>query len=215
MGEIVEMDSKIAERRIADRDRKRADRAAKKAKRDEVDQLAQRRREADAAADDAERRRKERAAMILCELTEPIDESSDVDYWNWFLGELETFLHPFEQLKPFEKSYQHLSASPAGQAVLRYFGVEPLDLTDCIADSGGIHSWTPVPASNDPKESRSPVALSMELIIFYERQLQEKFTKTQQVEVERKRLRRERMKELERQYLGARRLLTERLAVTQ
>jgi flagellar biosynthesis GTPase FlhF len=207
----AEEDRKAEAKRIADRDRKRSERAVKKSKRDEASLLAQARRHAEAQAEDAERRKSERENLIISELTPPTDAESDTEYFQWFLGELDIFLFPFEQLKPFEKFFQHISASPAGRLVLKYFGVEPMDLTGCIADCEGIRPWSPLPAQTNPADSISPAVLSSELKIFYERQMQEKFAKTELEETERKRKHREHLRNLEKTYLAARKQMKETL----
>jgi hypothetical protein len=210
---LTEEDRKAEAKRIADRDRKRSKRAVKKSKRDEVSLLAQARRDAEAQAEDAARIRREREALIVSEFTPPISETDgDVPgYWNWVLTNLDDFLAQFES-GSFERTYQHLSVSPAGRLALQYLGVAPMDcIAGCIADSEGIHAWAPLPASTNPNESSSPVKLSSELTEFYRRQMEEKFAKTELEDAEKKRRHRENMRELEHKYLTGRRAMKARL----
>jgi hypothetical protein len=55
----------------------RASTVVKNLKRDAVEQMAQARLAADLAAADVARRHAEREAMLVAELTQPIDETSD------------------------------------------------------------------------------------------------------------------------------------------
>lgn len=200
---LTEEERKAEAKRIADRDRKRSERAIRKKKKDEVTALAQARRDAEAQAEDAQRRRNEREAMLLAELTPPIDEISDPEYWLWVLREIDDYLHQFESMT-FTKAYEHLSASPAGRAALRYFGVEPMCIAGCIATDTGIIPWSPLPATTDPNVSHQPAVLSPELRDFYNKQMQEKFSKIELEAAEKRRHHRERTKDLERQYLAGR-----------
>jgi hypothetical protein len=63
--------------------------SVKNLKRDAVEQLAQARLAADLAAADVARRHAEREAMLVAELTQPIDETSDPEYFLWFLQNLD------------------------------------------------------------------------------------------------------------------------------
>ena len=159
-------------RRIADRDRKRVQRAREKAARESSPAFQKRIREeslAEITRRQAQERR-EREALIWGELTPPIQPDEPIEgtgesYWKWFLGELEIYID--EQARgaagSWELFYYRLSETTAGNRVLEFFGVEPLDTNDGKFYLALVHqpSGPPVPVFTNltPEERDAVTAL--------------------------------------------------------
>jgi hypothetical protein len=147
----------VEARREADRLRKRAQRQRDREAR-QADEVAERIREArteqaaqsEQATAQREQERRARNANIVAELADPIQpDTVDEDgnsYWATCVQpEVESFID--EHQRASGGSWEHylfeLSSSQAGRAVLRFYGVEPLD----IPLGGFVHSghkffWT-------------------------------------------------------------------------
>ncbi len=129
----LEADRKAAEKREADKLRKRQERANAKLLKDLKSRKQEGQLEKEAASKRAQQIESERRALLLQELplflTEPDSELSDEDgptipSWKAYVREqLELFLYPFEQ-REFSSLYWSLATTELGRLVLDLFGVE-------------------------------------------------------------------------------------------
>jgi hypothetical protein len=135
----LEAESKAAEKREADKLRKRRDRADVKFRKDLKNRQQQGQLEKEQASKQAQKIESERKALLLQELplflTEPDEECTDESEqpipgtsWKAYVREqLELFLYPLEQ-KEFSSLYWSLAITEVGRLVLDLFDVEYLKL---------------------------------------------------------------------------------------
>jgi len=149
----------VEARRLADRDRKREQRAREKRERESSpryreSQIEESREKAAARRSQEQRNR---AALIVSELTPPILPDEELEgspgksYWaDFFIKELEPFIDEHQRafVGDWERLYRELSLKEAGRRTLEFFGVEPFPLPAGSKLSGG-YIVTPTTILND------------------------------------------------------------------
>jgi hypothetical protein len=148
----------VEARRIADRDRKRDQRAREKLARESAPGFQKRLRDESEA--EATRRqaydRRQREILIVSELTLPISPDEELaetpgkSYWlDYFLPELEIFIAENQRASAgsWELFYYWLSETDAGRRVLEFYGVPPLAIPDVML-SDHKYYWTLVHQPN-------------------------------------------------------------------
>jgi hypothetical protein len=158
----------VEARRIADRDRKRDQRAREKLARESTPGFQKRLRD-ESEAEATRRQTQERLgreSLILAELSQPISPDEELSeapgksYWlDYFLPELEIFITENQRASAgsWEQFYYRLSETEAGRRTLEFYGVPLLAIPDVILSDHKFH-WALV---HQPSGGPIPVFVNL------------------------------------------------------